>query len=667
MSPPGFPVPKFGCALCGLTFDTKTQLSNHTARHYSRTTAIRCDTCNASFEDYFDLISHKELYKHGMYTTENYSHRDVSLIDLDEPQAPPGMTPKGAAALGRLCHEPDYPQRGYVDLDKPKDDDSMIAMCYDGPTDDSRASTNAKADELQCKDCKKLFRSQAQYNNHFLACTPVVPPLQARHAATTASGVLQPKPLNRELPSMPVSSKQKDVLSKKAEVSKSVPAPKVIPKANGHNQRQQHHAAPAPSAPAVPAAPVAPFVPSVSITDMLFCNTKGCTKSYRSEQGLAQHKKDVHGIGGPKLDLEGRDKWMLGSRGGTYKASTQAPHLTADRIIPRPNQPFRPSSPVAWNQKPAAHPAHPAFTQVNTNIGSIADIEQANEIHHRTLRLLIQSDILIQSKSIVIDNLSWSRITCANQGQILGTLDTMCHLPKQLQGEYLPGPKTFKDENQAHYGLADFKSFSAREAAKPGLGAVVIVCSKVALVDGRQEVVKIAAVDFATGGILMNHLVCTDPRLSVTDWRERDTGLSSWNDLEAARQAGYKVFKGWSSARAALHKYVDSETIIIGYNLRADLDVLRIIHGRGVDIIKVVEKAGNGSFTKLQLALDGLCRDTTARVPGVHDKYGRNPLLDAFAVRELLLWKTKDQKGFETMAKRRVAEAQLVAKRTGGS
>ncbi|USP81257.1 hypothetical protein yc1106_08531 [Curvularia clavata] len=618
MAPPKLPGGEFGCALCGFTFDTKTELINHTATHYNR------------------APTHREHYKL---------------------QGLPGITPQGAIGLG-LSREPDYPYRGYVDLDKPKDNDSTIVM-YDDLADDSRLSTNANENGLRCKDCKKQFKSQAQYNNHFLACTPVASPFQAKPAASASSGVLRAKPLNTMVPFQSVSSKRKDTFNTKAQVSKPKPLQKAKPNPEEHKQLQQHHAAPA------------PFAPSVANTDRHFCNVKGCDKSFRSDAGLTQHKKDVHGIGGRKLDLEGRDSWMLGSRRGS-PASSRAPSLTVHKLnISKPNHLFGPAPQVPQSHKPAAHPAaHQAVMQMNTNIGSIADIEQAKEIHHRALRLLIQSDIFIRPGSIVVDDISWSRVPCANQGQLLNTLDTMCHLPKQLQGEYLPGPKTFKDEQQASYSLAEFTSFSARDPGKPGLGAVVLICSKVALSDDRQEVVKIAAVDCITGAIIMNHLVCTDPQLSVTDWRSSVTGLSSWHDMEAARQAGYKVFKGWLGARAALGKYVDSETIILGYNLRADLDILRIMHGRGVDIVKVVEKAGNGAFAKQQLALDSLCRDTTIKVPGVYAKHGRDPLMDAFAVRELFLWAIKNQKGLETMAKKRVADyqnVQVLTKRTGGT
>lgn len=169
--------------------------------------------------------------------------------------------------------------------------------------------------------------------------------------------------------------------------------------------------------------------------------------------------------------------------------------------------------------------------------------------------------------------------------------------------------------------------------------------------DGRQEVVKVAAVDLITCRILMNHLVCTDPHAQVTDWRSTMTGLFSWRDMDGALQAGYKIFKGWSAVRCALQKYVDSETIIVGHDLRSDLDALRLVHGRAVDIAKVVEKAANGPLNKAQLSLDKLCQ----AYPGVtlknDAKYGRDCLMNAFAVREVGLWAIKNKEKLERDAR----------------
>lgn len=337
------------------------------------------------------------------------------------------------------------------------------------------------------------------------------------------------------------------------------------------------------------------------------------------------------------------------------RAPTRAPQPLALRpsIVPPGERP----APAQNHMPPVQASGVPAIT----SMGSAADMEQAKQIQVRALRLLIQSDIFIHYYGgMTVGGICWTRISVAKQPEVVGMLDNMCHLPKMLQGEYVPAPKAFMDEYKVYYDLADFEPCPVQDPVKPCLGVVVLSCSKVVLEGGRLEVVKIAAIDLVTCGILMNHLVCTDPRAHVTDWRSTVTGISSWLDMEAARNAGYKIFKGWSAARAALQKYVDSGTIIVGHNLRSDLDALRIVHGRAIDITKVVETAASGPLSKAQLALDSLCRDYTERNLPSHAVHGRDCLVDAFAIREFLLWSIKNKKKFEKIAKQKSVDYQRI-------
>ncbi|KAJ5065943.1 hypothetical protein J3E72DRAFT_184129 [Bipolaris maydis] len=356
----------------------------------------------------------------------------------------------------------------------------------------------------------------------------------------------------------------------------------------------------------------------------------------------------------------------------THKGLLRAPSGPAyghkgSSTLTRSPQPlaFRPPKvPPGERPAPAQHrmpPFQASGAPTITSMGSAADMEQAKQIQVQALRLLIQSDIFIHyDGGMTVGGICWTRISVAKQPEVVGTLDNMCHLPKMLQGEYVPAPKTFMDEYKAYYDLADFESCPARDPGKPCLGVIALSCSKVVLEGGRLEVVKIAAIDLVTCGILMNHLVCTDPRAHVTDWRPTVTGISSWLDMEAARQAGYKIFKGWSAARVALQKYVDSGTIIVGHNLRSNLDALRIVHGRAIDIAKVVEKAANGPLSKAQLALDSLCRDYTERNLPNHAVHGRDCLVNAFAIREFVLWTIKNKEKLGKIAKQKSLDYQRI-------
>ena len=291
-----------------------------------------------------------------------------------------------------------------------------------------------------------------------------------------------------------------------------------------------------------------------------------------------------------------------------------------------------------------------------------AEFDQANVIYGKIARLCIQSDITIQHDGkMLCGGIAFTRIALAKQAGVVAALDKLTHLPAKLQSkEYLPPPKTFKDDYQAHYPAEDFQHSPDRHPDQPGLEAVALSCSKIVLHNGCQEAVKIAVVDVTSCRILMNFLIWTDSKALVKDWRPRVTGLSNIGDVEAARQAGYKVLQGWQAARAALWKFIDKETIIVGYNLRADLDALRMIHGRAVDIAKSVEKAAGGPFSKAQLSLDSLCRDYPGFILQAHPTFGRDCLLDAFAIRQFALWMIKFGDEVVKRAKAKSREYQLV-------
>jgi hypothetical protein len=161
----------------------------------------------------------------------------------------------------------------------------------------------------------------------------------------------------------------------------------------------------------------------------------------------------------------------------------------------------------------------------------------------------------------------------------------------------------------------------------------------------------------------MNHFVCTDSEAQVSNWRSNDTGLFSWDDMRHAQKSGFKVFKGWSATRSALWKFVDKDTIVVGHNLRSDLDALRMVHGRAVDIAKVAEKAANGPLSKVQLGLDSLCRNYPAAILKSDPEYGRDVLMNAFGAREMGLWVIKNKDRFDRDIQQKSVEYQVVMPR----
>jgi hypothetical protein len=291
-------------------------------------------------------------------------------------------------------------------------------------------------------------------------------------------------------------------------------------------------------------------------------------------------------------------------------------------------------------------------------------MQQAKFICGKIMRLMLQVDIFLhEAGEIRVGGISWTRIAVSRQTAAFAKLDSICHLPRKLQGmEFLPAPKILQSEYKVDYPIGEFQPSPDRSLAKPALDVIVISCSKILLADGRHEVVKLAAVDLLTCQILLSHLVCTDPHVSVKNWNTASTGISSFQNIEDARKSGFKVLKGWSAARTALSKFVDKDTIVVGHNLRADLDALRLIHGRAVDIVKVIEKAAAGPLSKAQVTLDGWCRDFV-KVPLKADpNFGRDCLMDAFATREIALRVAKFEDEFAKIAKSKSREYQMISR-----
>ncbi|KAL6152774.1 hypothetical protein ACJQWK_11177 [Exserohilum turcicum] len=707
----------FQCAICEDAFSTKAELSRHTESHIHNpvATSLVCDVCKWDFDDSHALELHRFQAGHGTlnFSCENCDEHFVSQKGLDEHNRPPfGCTralteKKDTAVVCDRCkksfstrkryndHRSDLASecadwrnktpkkqaqtapQGYVDLGKPKNGQAIRS--YEDPAQESDASTNTSNGGLQCKDCKKKFVSQSHYNNHFLGCEPIVPrsqlgaiqnnsrnghqataPAQELHFASNTSyaksGSKTKADTTKAMPTQkkPVRSQQQkpspasvtrvytcdSCCARSFGSATSLAQHKATSKKKKPVQSQQQQTPPASSAPA-------------RDTGIYTCSSS-CGKSFGSAASLAQHRASVHGTDGRRLNTNGRGP----DRGGkSNNTSTQPP--PPQHIASRPpSVPVGPPRTIAPRHVP---PSQPSVTPTSTNIGSATDIEQAKQIQARALRLLIQSDIFIHyDGKISIGGLDWTRIGVEKHAEVVDKLDKMCHLPRVLQSEYLPAPKAFADEYNAYYDLADFKPSPARDAEKPGLSVVVLACSKVGLANDRHEVVKLAAIDLTTSAILMNHFVCTDPHAQVSAWNSAATGLSSWRDMEAARQAGYKIFKGWSAARAALHKYIDTETILVGHNLRSDLDALRMVHGRAVDIAKVVEKAANGPLSKPQLSLDSLCCDYTDKKLSRDPKYGRDCLVDAFAIRQFVLYAIKNKEMLEREARLKSVDYQRV-------
>lgn len=682
------------CGRCEQKFDSRQELSKHLQNHSdAEPVTIQCKVCNFSF-DSLALEKHIINAGHCQDTTPQRRKYDRCTETFSTER-----DYNRHRELGEPCSDANYrdvwktkPREAYVDLDKPK----VIQLAYG--SDISSTSTIMSQGGIQCKDCRKGFISEHAYHSHFLGCKPfneklaqnllpeIVQVTEPDETFAPTSRAPQRRTLRLEYsePRMPSATSlaeasylmplQTMTLDTRPPVTRLSPTPlNDFPAPRPARSVQQQNLAPPQG-----------NTPPCSGTKDFVCNINGCTRSYGSEAGLKMHKTDAHGIGGKVLDLRGKDSWMLSQRErerlkaeGLLRASP-APHggrggsrgarpAPAPAVFhaPPPSAPSHRLRPAAGPYSQTSHQTSVSPLPTSMNFGGALEIEQAKFICGKTLRLLLQTNIFIHHDGrMSLGGIDWTRIRVSRQPDVAGMFNDMCHLPRKLQSlEYVPAPKTFAAEYTAQYPVAEIESAPARNPAKPAFEIISMSCSKITLGDGRREVVKIAAIDVLTCRVLMSYLVCTDPNASVSNWHSATTGLSSFQDMEDARQAGYRVLKGWMAARSALFKFIDKETIIVGYNLRSELDALRIIHGRAVDIAKVVEKAAQGPLSKAQVSLDSWCRDVanvaTLKTDSV---FGRDCIMNAFAAREIGLWTIKNKEKFEKAAKQKTKDYQSVMK-----
>ncbi|RAH57411.1 hypothetical protein BO85DRAFT_459482 [Aspergillus piperis CBS 112811] len=89
----------------------------------------------------------------------------------------------------------------------------------------------------------------------------------------------------------------------------------------------------------------------------------------------------------------------------------------------------------------------------------------------------------------------------------------------------------------------------------------------------------LAAVDFLTGEVLVDSYV--NPQRKIFNWCTRYSGIT-FRAMKKAIANG-DALRGWMGARRALWDYIDSDTVLIGHDIKNDLNCLGMIHPKIVD------------------------------------------------------------------------------------
>lgn len=164
------------------------------------------------------------------------------------------------------------------------------------------------------------------------------------------------------------------------------------------------------------------------------------------------------------------------------------------------------------------------------------------------------------------------------------------------------------------------------------------------VIGGFGEVVRLCAVDYISGEVLIDSLVV--PAEKIVQWRTRYSGVTPAM-LAGARARG-QALKGWQGARAELWKYMDADTILIGQSLHNDLSALRMVHTCVVDsaILTKMAVSPDCSRSWSLKTLSNVLLDLEIQT----GKHGHDCLEDTLATREVVLECNRNPQKLEAWA-----------------
>ncbi|EHK43707.1 hypothetical protein TRIATDRAFT_150119 [Trichoderma atroviride IMI 206040] len=123
------------------------------------------------------------------------------------------------------------------------------------------------------------------------------------------------------------------------------------------------------------------------------------------------------------------------------------------------------------------------------------------------------------------------------------------------------------------------------ESDGPKAVAVVIDCEMGTASTGETELIRVSAVDYFSGAVLLDSLVYPD--VKMIHYNTRYSGITR-PQMENARRNRSCLF-GRAKAREALWKFIGPNTIVIGHGANSDFSSLRWIHPVIIDTF-IVEK-----------------------------------------------------------------------------
>ncbi|RPA75136.1 hypothetical protein BJ508DRAFT_24407 [Ascobolus immersus RN42] len=204
---------------------------------------------------------------------------------------------------------------------------------------------------------------------------------------------------------------------------------------------------------------------------------------------------------------------------------------------------------------------------------------------------------------------------------------TGCHLNSHIPDQHTFVAGSFDSANRTYFEAP---------ASNPNARRIVVLdCEMLELAYGQETVCQLSAVDFLTGEILIDSLVAPPSDIRVSDWRTKYTSLNADIMRSAIKQG--KTLNGIAGARAELFKYIDANTILIGFSVHHDFEALRLTHSNVVDFQILYSKAFHGKVVGLAKAIRSYFPSMRIQNHGSGGD-GHVCLEDVMAARELVLF-----------------------------
>jgi DNA polymerase III epsilon subunit-like protein len=104
--------------------------------------------------------------------------------------------------------------------------------------------------------------------------------------------------------------------------------------------------------------------------------------------------------------------------------------------------------------------------------------------------------------------------------------------------------------------------------------------------NGDSEIIRLSAIDYLTGEVLINNLVKPDQPMQHLNTKWSGVTFDQLNEATKNRTA----LRGKFGARRLLWKFVGPDTILVGHSVHNDLKALKWIHTRVLDSYVIEHK-----------------------------------------------------------------------------